>query len=121
VTGAIFPASQPKQRRLVERALGGFTARGAPRTLAHPEQTGNIAPVTVLIPSFKAAFRLTLNIPAHRYVVRRRSERARLLLLAGKLAPSQIALEAGFSHQTHMARWLRRLYGVAPSDLVRRP
>ncbi len=71
--------------------------------------------------SFKAAFRLALNIPAHRYVVRRRSERARLLLLAGDLAPSQIALEAGFSHQTHMARWLRRLYGVLPSDLGPRP
>ena len=70
--------------------------------------------------AFKAAFRLTLNTPAHRYVVRRRSERARLLLLAGDLAPSQIALEAGFSHQTHMARWLRRLYGVLPSDLGRR-
>jgi AraC family transcriptional regulator len=70
--------------------------------------------------SFKAAFRLALNTPAHRYVVRRRSERARLLLLAGDLAPSQVALEAGFSHQTHMARWLRRLYGVRPSELGRR-
>jgi AraC family transcriptional regulator len=67
--------------------------------------------------TFKAAFRLALNTPAHRYVVQRRSERARLLLLASELAPSQIALEAGFSHQTHMARWLRRLYGVLPSDL----
>jgi AraC family transcriptional regulator len=70
--------------------------------------------------TFKAAFRLALNTPVHGYVVRRRSERARLFLLAGELAPSQIALEAGFSHQTHMARWLRRLYGVAPSDLGRR-
>lgn len=61
-----------------------------------------------------------LNTPAHGYVVRRRSERARLLLLAGELAPSQVALEAGFSHQTHMSRWLRRLYGVLPSDLGRR-
>jgi AraC family transcriptional regulator len=70
--------------------------------------------------TFKAAFRLALGASAHRYVVRRRSERARLLLLAGDLAPSQIALEAGFSHQSHMARWLARLYDVAPSDLGRR-
>jgi AraC family transcriptional regulator len=70
--------------------------------------------------TFKAAFSAALNAPVHRYVVRRRSERARLLLLASDLAPSQIALEAGFSHQTHMARWLRRLYGVLPSDLGRR-
>ncbi len=74
----------------------------------------------VSLTAFKAAFRLALNTPAHRYVVRRRSERARLLLLAGELAPSQVALEAGFSHQSHMARWLRRLYGVAPSAFSRR-
>jgi AraC-like DNA-binding protein len=48
----------------------------------------------------------------HHYVVRRRSERARLLLLANDLAPSQIALEAGFSHQTHMGP-------MAPSPLRR--
>jgi AraC family transcriptional regulator len=70
--------------------------------------------------AFKAAFRQAFDTSAHRYVVRRRSERARLLLLAGDLPPSQIALEAGFSHQTHMARWMRRLYGAIPSDLSAR-
>jgi AraC family transcriptional regulator len=71
--------------------------------------------------TFKAAFRQALDLPAHRFVVRRRAERARLLLLEGELPASQVALEAGFSHQSHMARWLRRLYGVLPSDLARNP
>ena len=70
--------------------------------------------------AFKAAFRRAFDAPVHRYVVRRRGEHARLLLLEGDLAPSQIALEAGFSHQTHMARWLRRLFGVLPSELASR-
>lgn len=68
--------------------------------------------------TFKRAFRHSIGMPVHQYVVRRRSERARLLLLRGNLAPSQVALEVGFSHQTHMARWLRRLFGTLPSDLV---
>jgi AraC family transcriptional regulator len=69
--------------------------------------------------AFKTAFRNTFAAPAHHYLVRRRAERARMLLLGGELPASQFALEAGFSHQTHMARWLRRLFGVLPSELAR--
>lgn len=67
--------------------------------------------------AFKIAFRKALGAPVHAYVVRRRAERARLLLLEGRLPASQVALEAGFSHQTHMARWLKRLFGVLPSEI----
>jgi len=67
--------------------------------------------------AFKLGFRLAMGEPVHRYVVRRRACRARLLLLERKLPASQIALEAGFAHQTHMARWLRRLFGILPSEL----
>jgi AraC family transcriptional regulator len=69
--------------------------------------------------AFKEAFRRTFGAPVHRFVVRRRSERARMLLLEGSMPASQVALEAGFSHQSHMARWLKRLYGVLPSELAR--
>lgn len=44
---------------------------------------------------------------------------ATILLLQGRLSASQIALETGFSHQSHMARCMRRLLGVGPSALVR--
>lgn len=67
--------------------------------------------------TFKLAFRLAMGEPAHRYVVRRRASRARLLLLEHKLPASLVAAETGFSHQSHMARWLRRLFGVLPSEL----
>ena len=67
--------------------------------------------------TFKLAFRLAMGEPVHRYVVRRRASRARLLLLERKLPASLIAQETGFSHQSHMARWLRRLFGVLPSEL----
>jgi AraC family transcriptional regulator len=65
---------------------------------------------------FKAATGTTV----HRHILRRRVERARLLLLQGALSASEIALAAGFSHQSHMARWMRRELGCTPRDL-RRP
>jgi len=68
---------------------------------------------------FKALFRQSLGLPVHQYVVRRRVDRARTLLLEGQLSPCQVALESGFAHQSHMARWMRRLLDVTPADIVR--
>jgi AraC family transcriptional regulator len=56
----------------------------------------------------------------HRYVVRRRVERARTLLLQGELKASEVALASGFAHQSHMARWMRRELGLTPSELLGR-
>ncbi|HEY2356293.1 MAG TPA: AraC family transcriptional regulator [Phenylobacterium sp.] len=67
--------------------------------------------------AFKAAFRQALGEPVHRYVVRRRAQRARVLLLEGNLPASHVALDVGFSHQSHMAHWLRRLFGMLPTEL----
>ena len=64
----------------------------------------------------RPAFRKAVGEPVHRYVVRRRANRARLMLLS-ESCPRAVALETGFSHQTHMARWLRRFFGMAPSEL----
>jgi AraC family transcriptional regulator len=69
------------------------------------------------VPHFKALFRDTLGVPAHQYVVQRRVERARTLLLQGRLSASQVALETGFAHQSHMAHWMSRLLGVTPREL----
>ena len=65
-------------------------------------------------------FKRKMGSSVHRYVVRRRVERARVLLLQRTLPASQVALAAGFAHQTHMARWMRRELGVTPTELVRR-
>ncbi|WP_409934661.1 helix-turn-helix domain-containing protein [Paraburkholderia sp. BCC1884] len=70
-------------------------------------------------PHFKVLFRETLGMPVHRYVVQRRVERARALLLQGRLSASQIALDTGFAHQSHMAHWMGRLLGVTPRELVK--
>jgi AraC family transcriptional regulator len=70
------------------------------------------------VPYFKALFRATLGVPVHRYVVQRRVERARAMLLEGRLTATQIALEAGFAHQSHMTQWMSRLLGQTPRDIA---
>lgn len=67
----------------------------------------------------KTLFRRSTGMPVHQYVIQRRVERARQLLARGDLSISQIALEAGFAHQSHMARHMQRLLGVAPAALRR--
>ncbi|SOE94415.1 AraC family transcriptional regulator [Burkholderia sp. D7] len=71
------------------------------------------------VPHFKVLFRETLGVPVHRYVVQRRVERAKALLLQGKLSAAQVALETGFSHQSHMAHWMNRLLGLTPREIMK--
>jgi len=61
----------------------------------------------------------SLGVPVHELVIQRRVERARSLILEGGLPLSEVALEAGFSHQSHMARCVRRVLGITPSAIVR--
>jgi AraC-like DNA-binding protein len=69
----------------------------------------------------KTLFRRATGVPLHRYVIQRRVQRARTLLEQGDLSTSQVALEAGFAHQSHLARWMRRLLGVTPTAIARVP
>jgi AraC family transcriptional regulator len=68
---------------------------------------------------FRALFKRSTGLPVHEYVIQRRVERARALLSRGELPASQIALDAGFSHQSHMARCMRRVLGVTPTVVAR--
>ncbi len=69
---------------------------------------------THLVKSFSAEF----GLPPHRYLVGRRVEAARRLLLAGVPA-ARVAVEAGFHDQAHLTRHFRRLLGVTPGRYVR--
>jgi AraC family transcriptional regulator len=66
----------------------------------------------------KASFPRTMGLSVHQYVLRRRVERAKSLLLAGELPPAQVALAAGFAHQSHMAQWMKRILGLTPGRIV---
>lgn len=73
----------------------------------------------VSVTRLKTLFRNSTGVPVHRYVIRRRVEYARALLTTTALPAGEVALAAGFSHQSHMATTMRRLLGQTPGDLVR--
>jgi AraC-like DNA-binding protein len=58
-------------------------------------------------------FRREYGLPPHRYVVGRRLDRARSLLLAG-LPIAEVAVETGFHDQSHLTRHFRALLGTTP-------
>lgn len=67
----------------------------------------------------KVLFRRSFGMPVHQSVIRRRVERAKALIVSGDLPLSQVALAAGFAHQSHMAQMMRRFLGVTPGGLSR--
>ena len=110
-----------------ERAPRGLTPRQRRQVVEHIEaqlaeelSLRELAALAGLSAShFKSQFKRALGVPVHEYVIRRRIERARTLLELGELSITQVALEVGFAHPSHMARCMRRLLGVTPSVLRR--
>ncbi|MFD9131415.1 AraC family transcriptional regulator [Streptomyces bottropensis] len=86
---------------LDERVADGVTLAEAAGTVhAHPAH---------LVRAFGAAF----GIAPHQYLMSRRVERARRLLLDG-MRPGEAAAMAGFYDQAHLTRHFRRWVGVTP-------
>jgi AraC-like DNA-binding protein len=86
---------------LDERVADGVTLEEAAGTVhAHPAH---------LVRAFGAAF----GIAPHQYLMSRRVERARRLLLDG-MRPGEAAAMAGFYDQAHLTRHFRRWVGVTP-------
>lgn len=104
---------------------GGFSTRKLKQVLSYIEDNLSedlslqaIADVAGLSVSHcKVLFRKTVGMPVHQYVIRRRVDRAAALLRRGNLPVSQVALETGFSHQSHLAAHMRRVLGVSPKTL----
>jgi AraC family transcriptional regulator len=66
------------------------------------------------------AFRSTVGQSPHQYVVGRRVEHARSLLAGTGMPIADIALAAGFSSQSHLSNWFRRIVGVSPASYRKR-
>jgi AraC family transcriptional regulator len=109
---------------------GGLSGRRLKQTLAYIEDhlsedlsLSRIASITGVSAShFKTLFRESAGVPVHQYVIQRRIERAKDLLMQDKqdkLSIAEIALATGFSHQSHLARHMRRSVGLSPRDMKR--
>ncbi|WP_229378678.1 AraC family transcriptional regulator [Streptomyces sp. VRA16 Mangrove soil] len=67
-----------------------------------------------LVRSFSAAY----GIAPHQYLMARRVDRARRLLLAGQSAGA-VAVDVGFYDQSHLTRHFKRVVGVPPGRYAR--
>lgn len=66
---------------------------------------------------FVTLFRRATGLAPHRYVMLRRIERAKRLLLQTNLPLAEIALHCGFSDQSHLTRVVKRHTGLTPRRL----
>ncbi|MFE5052459.1 AraC family transcriptional regulator [Streptomyces sp. NPDC056637] len=88
------------------RLLDGISLDEAARLVhAHP---------THLVRAFSGAF----DIPPHQYVMSRRVDLARRLLLGGQPA-GEVATAAGFYDQSHLTRHFKRVLGTTPGRYAR--
>lgn len=79
----------------------------------------DLAQVARLSPFYFArCFKATTGLTPHQYLLERRLERAKELLLRSPLTPAQVALQCGFSDQSHLTRHMKRAMGVTPAALV---
>ncbi|MBN8953428.1 MULTISPECIES: AraC family transcriptional regulator [unclassified Rhizobium] len=90
---------------------------------AHIDQSLSLADlaasVGLSVSHLKPLFRATFGMPIHRYILTRRVERARLLIISTEMPLAEIASAAGFAHQSHMTHWMRRILGLTPGTLSR--
>jgi AraC family transcriptional regulator len=86
--------------------------------LAQDLSLAQLAGLVDMSPShFKTVFKQSLGVAVHQYVVRSRVDYASDLIAREKLPLSQIAVQAGFANQSHMARCIKRLTGLTPTSL----
>ncbi len=64
---------------------------------------------------FCRAFKTSFHATPHAYIVQQRVQRAQDLMRATRSPLSQIALDCGFSDQTHLSKLFRRLTGRTPN------
>ncbi|BDC47631.1 hypothetical protein TBR22_A00790 [Luteitalea sp. TBR-22] len=65
---------------------------------------------------FARQFKVTTGKAPHEYVLHRRLERARQMLLQTAAPVSEISVDCGFSDPSHLVRAFRRRFGVTPGQ-----
>ncbi|KAA3449069.1 AraC family transcriptional regulator [Mesorhizobium sp. SARCC-RB16n] len=82
--------------------------------LDRPVRSGELEAVTGLDRyALSRHFRTAFSTSPHRFLVMRRLQRARRMIAAGEPL-AQIAIEAGFSDQSHFNRQFKKAFGITP-------
>jgi AraC family transcriptional regulator len=87
--------------------------------LDEPIEVGALADIAGRSPfHFTRVFARAVGVSPHRDIVRLRLERAIALMRERRSGLADIAACTGFADQSHLSRWVRRVYGVSPKELA---
>ncbi|MCW3060203.1 MAG: AraC family transcriptional regulator [Capsulimonas sp.] len=83
-------------------------------TLAQAAEIAGISPY-----HFARLFRLSMGCSPHQHLIARRVDRAKEMLVTGRVSVGETAAAVGFADQSHLARHFKRIVGVTPSRFLR--
>jgi AraC family transcriptional regulator len=111
-TQTITPENRSLTHTRLQRAID-YIHTHLDRDLSLVEIAGivNISPTY-----FASLFKRSTGIAPHQYVIKQRVERAKLLLTTTDLAIADIALQVGFSSQSHLTQQFKRLTKMTPKQ-----
>jgi len=117
-----FVCSYGSVRISTPRSRGGLSAQQIRRATDFLEGNldGNIdlqqvAEVCELsVSHFARAFKQTFHKPPYKWLIERRVDRAKHLMMTSRLPLADIAIRCGFADQSALNRSFRRIHGVAP-------
>jgi transcriptional regulator GlxA family with amidase domain len=120
----LIAGNQPNGTNAVGLVRGGLPPRVLRRVREHidanieqrisVEALANLANLSVWY--FVRAFKQSVGVTPHNYLIRRRVERTSELLSETELSLSEIALAAGFADQSHCATRFRQHVGMSPRE-----
>jgi AraC family transcriptional regulator len=105
------PISSAKMRRVVD-----FIEENLDRDLSLEVMAAEAEISPLYLPR---AFKTATGQSPHQYVLQRRIQKARNLLMSTDIPIADIALAVGFSSQSHLSNWFLRLVGVSPASYRR--
>jgi len=115
---SLYGENQPLQNPTRGR-LAPWQARRAKEFLAanlhgNPSLTSIAAECDLSISYFAHAFRRTFGRPPHRWLLERRIDAVKNLLLTSRLPLAEVASECGFADQPALSRSFKRVLGESP-------
>jgi AraC family transcriptional regulator len=115
-------------RRVVQPYRGGIPRHQLNRVLDYVDahfhlelSLSALAEAAAMSPfHFSRAFRQSMGLSPHQYVLVQRIERAKSLLQKRELTVGEVSQSAGFARQNHFARVFQQKTGLTPTEFRRR-
>ena len=112
----LCPGEKPRRHPAVELAVQYMNDHGdRPCSLTELAEQAKLSPN-----HFRTLFCREMGISPREYLEKRRLEQAKKLLLTGDRPLAELALELGFSSQSHFGQVFRAAEGVTPTQYRRR-